>query len=299
MDKRGLVLEIHRFSLHDGPGIRTTVFLKGCPLNCIWCHNPESICNYPEIAYFESRCTACGECLKVCPSGAQNIHEGLHHYNRELCELCFRCTEACFFDALRKVGKIMPVEEILSEVERDREYYVQSGGGITISGGEPLMQHGFTLEILKAAKQAGIHTCIETSGFASGKVIESILPYTDLILYDFKASPELHPKFTGVNSKIILENLDLIVNSGKMTEIRCPVVPGVNDTESFFSAIAELSVHLNHQIPFRIMPYHNTGNGKLERFGYQATLNGIDSASDEQIKKWREELSNRGIKSIF
>ena len=294
MEVKGTVLDILRFSLHDGPGIRTTVFLKGCPLNCLWCHNPESIRTYPEIAYFEARCTSCCDCVKICPTGAQQIIEGFHIFDRKCCKLCYRCTEACQFDALRKVGKTMMVVEIVAEVEKDREYYLQSGGGITISGGEPLMQHAFTIEILKASKQAGIHTCIETSGFASKKVIESILPFTDLVLFDFKASAESHQKLTGVENNVILENLEFIINSGKQAEIRCPIVPGLNDSDSFFLAIAQISAHFNHQIPIRIMHYHNTGNGKLDRYGYQATLDGIDSASDNQVKWWKEELMKHG-----
>jgi len=294
MSRKGLVLDILRFSLYDGPGIRTTVFLKGCPLNCIWCHNPESIREYPEIAYFESRCTLCGECTMVCPKGAHQILEGVHQYNRELCKLCYVCTAVCQFDALRKVGNTMTVDEIIEQVEKDTEYYRQSGGGVTISGGEPLMQHQFTLGILKAAKQVGIHTCIQTSGYASKKVIESILPLTDLVLLDFKADSKLYQELTGVDGRIILENLEFIVSHGKQVEIRCPVVPGVNDSNSFFSAIAEISARFNHQIPIRIMPYHNTGNGKLERYGYQATLNGIDSVSDDQVKQWKEELMKFG-----
>jgi len=294
MNTSGLVLDLLRFSLHDGPGIRTTVFLKGCPLNCIWCHNPESIRKFPEIAYFESRCTGCGECTMVCPTGAQQIIENVHHYVRELCKLCYNCSTVCQFDALRKVGKTMTVAEILAEVEKDREYYLQSGGGLTISGGEPLMQHEFTLQILKRAQKEGIHTCIETSGFASKKVLEHILPYIDLLLFDFKADPKSYQKLTGVESNIILQNLELIVNLGKQVEIRCPVVPGVNDTNSFFSAIGEISAHFNHQIPIRIMPYHNTGNGKLDRYGYLATLNSIDPASDDQVKQWKKELMKYG-----
>jgi glycyl-radical enzyme activating protein len=294
MENKGLVLDILRFSVHDGPGIRTTIFLKGCPLHCIWCHNPESIKSYPEIAYFESRCTGCGDCIEVCPTGAQHILEGVHYYNRKLCQLCYKCTEVCNFDALRKVGKMQTVNEIITEVLKDKEYYLQSGGGITISGGEPLLQYKFSLEILKAAKNAEIHTCIETSGYATKKVIESILQWSDLILFDFKASSDSHLRLTGGKSKIILQNLEFIVNSGKQVEIRCPLVPGVNDTQSFFSEIAQLSEKFSHKIPIRIMPYHNTGNGKLERFGYPAALKGIDTVSEENVRQWKEELSSFG-----
>jgi pyruvate formate lyase activating enzyme len=294
MNEKGLVLDIHRFALHDGPGIRTTIFLKGCRLDCLWCHNPESIRDYPEIAYFDSICTACGDCVSVCPSSAQQIIDGVHFFNRELCNFCYRCTEACQFDALRKVGKPMTANEIMIEVEKDRKYYLQSGGGITISGGEPLLQPEFSLQILKAAKQVDIHTCIETSGFAPKKVVEEILPFVDLFLFDMKAEQQKHKALTGVSNKLILSNLELIVRKNTDIEIRCPLVPGLNNTNEFFKEIAEISARFQHQIPIRIMPYHNTGNGKLERYGYSPQLTGIESATDEQVSQWREELLKNG-----
>lgn len=294
-----MVLDILRFSLHDGPGIRTTVFLKGCPLKCLWCHNPESISPSPEIGYFSNRCIHCGACSEVCPTNAQSMENGLHVYNRELCMNCYKCVDACSFDSLRIYGHEMSVQEVLEEVEKDKNYYIESGGGITVSGGEPLFQPQFTMEILKGAKVCGIHTCIETSGFASISVLKKVLPFTDYFLFDYKASEDRHQSLTGVKYGTILQNLEYLMSKDVSIELRCPLIPGINDSPKYLLGIAELTSKFGKSLPIRIMPYHNTGNGKLERFGYIKQMKDIENLSEKQVQKWLYELKNLGVNVLI
>jgi glycyl-radical enzyme activating protein len=229
MTIKGMVFDLQRFSLHDGPGIRTTVFLKGCPLHCQWCHNPESQSRAPEVAFAENLCQQCGECIAACPPGAQQWNHGQHIFQRNLCQqaascnAAFACVAACSFEALKKTGSSQSVGEIIREVVRDQVYYQQSGGGITLSGGEPLGQPAFTRELLLQAKALGIHTCIETSGYASKRVIQSLLPQVDLWLYDIKAThPDTHKALTGVTNSAILRNLSFLYEEGAAIWLRCP-----------------------------------------------------------------------------
>jgi glycyl-radical enzyme activating protein len=299
MEASGLVLDILRFSLHDGPGIRTTVFFKGCPMQCQWCHNPESWRPCPEIAYFEERCTHCASCTAVCPTGCQQIRDGIHQFSRDLCSLCYACTEVCPYDALRKAGKEMKVMEVLNEVDKDRAYYEESGGGITLSGGEPLMQPVFAREILWESKRRGIHTCIETSGYASENVLQQLVPFTDLVLFDYKASHKKHQRLTAVDNQIILKNLRFLNGLGVPLELRCPIIPGLNDSGEDFQSIADLSAEFNHRIPVRIMPYHDTGNAKRARFGYLPGMDGIPSMDEKTCEKLKNSLSGFGVKYIL
>ncbi len=190
----GLIFDIQRTSLHDGPGIRTTVFLKGCPLHCLWCHNPESQSRQVEISFRAEACALCGECVHACEEFAHRIVDGVHVYDRSRCKACGKCAEVCVYEAIQVTGRPQTVEEVLAVVRRDLPYYVTSGGGLTISGGEPILQPDFTLNLLKAAKSEGIHTCLDTSGVGSPRLFEQILPWVDLFLFDYKATDASLPR---------------------------------------------------------------------------------------------------------
>ena len=289
----GMVFDIQRASLHDGPGIRTAVFLKGCPLHCVWCHNPESQSKSKEISFRPESCAVCGECVKTCQHGAHQIVEGVHFYDRSRCERCGDCVETCLYEALKLAGKEQTVEEVMAVVLRDRPFYDQSGGGLTISGGEPMLQAEFTLDLLRAAKTEGLHTCLDTCGWTSQCAFEQVLPFVDLFLFDYKATnPETHKKLTGVSNELILSNLDFLVRQGATLRLRCPLIPGVNDSPEHLEGIAAL----HHRYPdldgIDLMAYHNVGNAKYERYGLENPLPGLKT-TDEEIKQgWVQSLCN-------
>ena len=236
----GLVFDIQKFSIHDGPGIRTTVFLKGCPLRCAWCHNPESKDTGIELSFLPDKCINCGYCFRVCPNGCHIMDGGRHVLLRDRCEVCGKCTEECYAQALELVGKEMTIDEVITEVLKDKPFYDTSGGGMTISGGEPLAQAGFTKALLKRAKDDGLHTCIETSGHGKTDHLRSMIPLIDIFLFDYKATdPGVHREFVGTGNTLILENLGLLNDAEVEIYLRCPMVPGINADEEHLSGIAD------------------------------------------------------------
>ncbi len=290
----GTIFDIQRFSIHDGPGIRTTVFLKGCPLRCLWCHNPESQERKPEIFFSLEKCIGCRACEQACLHGNHVFaEEGQHIFRRNVCEACGTCVTECFTGALEVVGKEANAEEIIAEIEKDLPFYQKSGGGMTLSGGEPMMQFALTRDLLRTARERGIHTCIETCGFAPLDRYKEILPLVDLVLYDVKETdPVRHKEFTGVDNRLIIENLRAIDTTGMPIILRCPVVPGLNDRSDHFRAVGELSGSLTNVLEIDVLPYHPLGESKNLRLGKQSPLGIVSVPEKDRSRAWVEEIQS-------
>lgn len=269
---KGYLFDIKHFAVHDGPGIRTTVFFKGCPLKCIWCHNPESISRNRQLGYIEHKCVNCGRCAAVCPNGAHTMTENhIHSFDREKCTACGKCAEACYLNNLILYGKDRDVEVVLEEVLEDRDFYDTSNGGVTLSGGECLTQASFCAELLKRVKAEGIHTAVDTCGFVSREAFNQVIPYTDLFLYDMKAyDEEVHKKCTGQSNQIILENLKYLDETGCKIEIRIPFVPEYNGDQ--IAKIGRFLSGLHNIVGVRILPYHNFAGTKYRSLDMRNTL---------------------------
>lgn len=290
---RGKVFEIKRFAVHDGDGIRTTVFLKGCPLHCVWCHNPEGISADSQLAFDQERCTGCGECQKVCPSHAHEMGNGGHILNRDLCTACGACAKVCYEKALRFYGREMSVEEVVEKVLEDREFFENSDGGVTLSGGECLMQADFCTLFLKKMKECGIHTAVDTCGMVSQKTLEQVMPYTDVFLYDVKAFREkVHMECTGCSNQLVLKNLKYLDECGKKIEVRIPFVPNWNDGE--IEEIGEFLKDLKNLTGVRVLPYHNYSGNKYRSLGMEDRLP-KDLPTAEMIKMTEEILRKKGL----
>jgi glycyl-radical enzyme activating protein len=297
---RGMIFEIQRFSIHDGPGIRTTVFLKGCPLHCLWCHNPEGQSPNQQLSYLPAKCIACGSCAAACPYGAHRMVNGVHLFDRSLCQLDGACARECWPQALEMVGKQVTVEEVMAEVLRDLPFYQNSGGGITLSGGEPLAQLLFSRDLLGSARKYGLHTAVETCGFAPYGAFKEILSSVDLFLYDIKdMNNQRHMEFTGKPNTTILANLRQLHDAGAQIILRLPLIPGYNDQSDHFSALAELVKSLPHLAGVEIMPYHRLGSSKHERFGTVPTIPAeILAAEPSVVAEWVNTLAELGVTTL-
>jgi pyruvate formate lyase activating enzyme len=284
---QGLVFDIQRFSIHDGPGIRTTVFLKGCPLHCAWCHNPEGQSAKPEIFFSPEKCIACRYCEVVCPQEAHIFNEEGHQYLRSACIACGECTQECYAQALEVSGRVMTVAEVLTEVLKDRPFYETSGGGMTLSGGEPMQQFEFALALLQAARTENLHTCIETSGVSTTERYLEIRPYVDLFYFDIKESDlERHKQYTGVSNQVIRDNLVALDRAGATIILRCPIIPGLNDRPDHFAAIGQIASQLNNAAAVHILPYHALGTNKNERLGKANLIGDVQMPQGDQIQDW-------------
>ena len=294
--RKGLIFNIQRYSVHDGPGIRTTVFMKGCPLNCRWCSNPESQKSEPEILLDSERCTGCGRCVEVCPAGASVKTEKGVKINRKICISCGKCVEACLNEARSLAGEEMTVEETVEEVAKDSLFYRNSGGGVTASGGEPLYQPTFLKDFLKSCQEKGLHTTLDTCGYAKTDKLEDILGYVNLVLFDLKhMDPEVHKKFTGVSNRLILSNLKKIIAFGTPILIRFPVIPGCNDSEKNVRETGQFISDIGLK-EVSILPYHRMGMGKYAKLGREYPLEGeIQSLSESDVEGIRSIFSRHGL----
>jgi pyruvate formate lyase activating enzyme len=309
--RTGKVYDIQGFSLQDGPGIRTTVFLKGCPLRCPWCHSPESQQFYPELSYISMRCTGiakCGKCLPACARAAISPGRVTHHaatreeiqlvrVDRTLCNNCGDCTSVCFPKALYVCGTEYAVEDLLKRLCKDLPFYEQSGGGVTISGGEPLCQPEFTLELSKGLKQKGIHTALDTTGCVTYEVLESVLPYTDLFLYDLKhMDSEQHRIATGVPNERILRNAQRLAKDGGKLQIRIPVIPDFNDSLETIRETGVFCRSLGEAVTVvQLLPYHNMGVMKYQRLDDRRVVLEAEPPSEEKIQSLKELLESLGL----
>ncbi len=255
IDMKLKVTEIQRFCMHDGPGLRTTVFLKGCPLRCAWCHNPETQKNGTELLFYPNKCIGCGGCVNSCPRSVHEINEQ-HAIDREKCTLCAECANSCPTGALEICGEDMSIEKILSAAKKDRAFYGENGG-ITLSGGEPFAQKEATVALLKACKERGLHTVIETCGYVDTDILRAAVPFVDLFLWDIKdTDDERHKKYTGASNKKILENLTVADASGARTRLRCILVNGINTDQAHYRGIAEITASLSNCEGVELIPYH-------------------------------------------
>lgn len=290
--KQGLVFKIQKFCTDDGPGIRTTVFLKGCPLNCMWCHNPEGLSNKPIIAVDFSKCISCGACTNFCE--CHKLIDGKHFFSSNDCILCSKCIDICKMNAIEFCGHYMSVDEVIKNVLADKMFYLSSNGGITLSGGEPLMQSGFALDILKSAKENGINTCIETSCGVSFNNIEKVMDYVDLFLCDVKETrDDKHIKYIGISNNLVLENIKKLDKHKKSIKLRCPIIPSVNDDYEHFDNLIELYNSLDNVVGIQLMPYHMLGQGKSERYGIDLDDKAFIPADDLVVNEWNSYINAR------
>jgi pyruvate formate lyase activating enzyme len=293
-----LVTNIQGYSLHDGPGIRTVVFLKGCGLECRWCSNPECISPKPEIGFFKVLCTQCGNCAEVCHQGALVLEAGMPHIDRQRCTGCGDCSTACTYKALVLYGKAMDANEIFNAVKQDKMFYETSGGGVTISGGEALLQPELVADVFKQCHAAGINTCIETSGNAPASAFKEIIPHTDYVLYDLKImNPQKHREYTGYPNDRILANALITAKSNPVTLFRMPLIPGINDNAQNIKEIAEFLNGLGENFRrIELMPYHRLGKGKYDSLNKEYTMPGILAPDPERLEAIKTAFGNHGIK---
>jgi pyruvate formate lyase activating enzyme len=289
-------IDIKRFAVHDGPGIRTTLFLKGCSLRCIWCHNPESRFMQPELAIHYPKCTCCGECAKVC--SCHKIVNGVHEFDRANCKACGKCTEACPSGALELFGKTITADEAAAKLLEDRIFYADNGG-ITLSGGEPLLHCQFCAELLKMMKDEGLHCAVDTCGNVPWSAFETVLPFTDMFLYDFKcADSEKHRRLTGSGNELILENLKKLNGTGKNIEIRMIMVPEHNMSEDDLRAAGAFLAPLQNISAVRLLSYHSLARSKFQAVGHLDTMPDVPSPDAETLEKCADILRSYSINAV-
>jgi pyruvate formate lyase activating enzyme len=293
---KGIVFDIQKFSIHDGPGIRTTVFFKGCPLSCWWCHNPESQALEPEVIFRAYRCIRCGACLSVCVQGAISWDGDAVSTDREKCTHCGACAQVCYSEAREAVGREMTVAQVMAEIERDVAFYDESNGGVTFSGGEPLWQAGFLLALLQACQAKEIHAALDTCGFAPWETLDAIREHVDLFLYDLKLMDGAkHRDFTGVSNELILKNLQALSQRGHDIVLRVPIIPGINDDDANIRQTGAFAAALPHLSRVDLLPYHHTGVDKYNRLDRAYGLPETRPPSSERLASIAQTLRGFGL----
>jgi glycyl-radical enzyme activating protein len=300
----GTVFDIQRFSVHDGPGIRTTVFFKGCNLRCFWCHNPESVGMKSEVQFIGSKCIGCGKCAAACPKGCHMVAplrcdamaDGRRLYDRKACVACGACAAACPSGALDLVGKRYAVEDVLEIVSRDAPFYKNSGGGMTCSGGEPMLQIDFLEALLRGAGAMGIHTAVDTAGNVPFSSFERIIPHTNLFLYDIKCMDRaVHADATGTGNALILENIEKLSRAGAEIWVRVPVIPGVNDNMGNMERTADLLRGLSGVKLAELLTFHRLGGGKYESLGKAYEARNLEPAAKEKMRALAVPFTDNGV----
>jgi pyruvate formate lyase activating enzyme len=297
---KATIFNIQHYSIHDGPGIRTSVFLKGCFLRCIWCQNPESQAVKPELFYFKEKCTGCGRCVEICPERAIQIENLKSSTDRKKCKGCGRCVLTCPGEARSLVGKEMGVQEVFQNVKGDEVFYKRSNGGVTLTGGEPLFHPYFSRNLLSLCRQSGIHTALETCGYADWETFKDVLQYVDLVLFDFKhMNTGKHQEYTGVPNDLILANARKIYHELKLPIwARIPIVPGYNDsTENIKATARYVAAKLGPSVPVQILAYHQLGESKYERSGKNTGCFSITPPSGERMQEIKKEIDSYGLET--
>ena len=292
----GIITDIQRFSVHDGPGIRTTVFLKGCNLRCAWCHNPETLRAEAQLQVLPDKCIGCDACLEACLRDAHEVTDGRRVFHRDRCTACGACAEVCYSGALVLVGRETSAEEVMAEVLEDRVFYENSGGGVTLSGGEPLFQRAFALDILGRARAEGIHTAVETNLASPWQDVAALLPVTDLFLVDVKVMDSAeHERWTGEPNELVLENARRLSREGVPMVVRTPVVPGVNDTVEQIGAVADFIRGFGNLEYYELLPYHPLGTGKYHSLGMEYAMEGVARPEPDVMQALAAAAGDRGI----
>lgn len=298
MPEKVFVSNIQRFSTKDGPGIRTTVFFKGCPLHCKWCHNPETLSQYPEIMYSGENCRLCGRCVYSCPSGALSVSKERIVTDRTKCTVCGKCADVCYYSAREVSGRELSVSELCASLERDIPFYSESGGGVTLSGGECMIYAGFISEILRFCKANHINTAVDTSGFVPFSEFEKVLPYTDIFLYDIKAySSDLHKELTGVPNELIWDNLFRLAERGAEIFLRLPLIEGCNADFDEVEKIAEKVSSLKIA-QINLLPYHDMGKYKYTKLSLEYDEEAMSTPSPEKMEHIKKVFEDRGFTNI-
>ena len=293
-----LVLGITRMTIHNGPGIRTLILFKGCPLRCLWCSTPESQKAEPEIAIYPSKCIRCGQCVPTCPMNAIHLVNETISITRSLCYSCGKCTQVCYSEAIRLLGQAMTVEELLSEARKDMIFYKHSGGGVTISGGEPLLDPDFTINLLQAFKEEAISVGVDTCGHVPWASIEQILPYIDFFLWDIKhMNPETHMKLTGVSNELILNNARSVSKKNVPLYIRVPVIPGYNDSEENIRTTCEFARGLYSVVEVDFQPLHHLGKARYDSLNRLYPIANIPLIPDSVLQNMKRLAESYGLKS--
>jgi len=294
----GTIFDIKCYAINDGPGIRTAVFFKGCPLRCSWCHNPEGQELRPQMMFRANRCQGFKDCLQACPQEAISWVDG-SITNWEACDGCGKCAEVCVTGGREMVGRVVEVQDLMAEIERDMVFYNQSGGGVTFTGGEPLMQREFLRTLLACCKTSGIHTTVDTSGYATWEGLESIYPLTDLFLYDLKFADETrHRQYTSVSNNLILENLQKLSARKANILVRIPLIPGINDDDENIHSSATFLKRLPYLAGVELMPYHEIGLAKYQALGMKYQLEGTRPAKREKIEEVEQILAGYNLPVI-